>query len=97
VDELPEERFIPKLVHSYWAKGAAIMVCHDELTKDWLAARVPTLAAWEGSRIMTVGLDALPTYKRVLAWFPGPVEDTERYLLRLHKLNQGLDTRHWRV
>jgi hypothetical protein len=38
VDELPEEAFTPRLVDSYWAKGAAIMVCHDELTKDGLAA-----------------------------------------------------------
>jgi len=44
-----------------------------------------------------VGLDALPTYKRVVAWFPGPVEDAERYLLQLCRLDQGLDTRHWRV
>jgi hypothetical protein len=71
------------------------MVCHDEMTKDWLAARVPTLMAWEGSRLKIVGLDALPTYKRMVAWFPGPVEDTEQYLLLLHRQNQ--DTRHWRV
>jgi hypothetical protein len=73
------------------------MVCHNEPTKDWLAARVPTLVAWKGSRLKTVGLDALPTYKRVVAWFPGPMEDTERYLLRLRRLNQGLDTGLWRV
>jgi hypothetical protein len=97
VDELPEVGFTPRLVDSYSAKGTAIMVCHDELTKDWLAAKVPTLAAWEGSRLKTVGLDALPTYKRVLAWFLGPVEDTERYLLWLRRLNPGLDTGHWRV
>jgi hypothetical protein len=48
VDELPEEGFTSRLVNSYWAKGAAIMVCQDELTKDWLAAKVPTLVAWEG-------------------------------------------------
>ena len=42
-------------------------------------------------------MDALPTYKRVVAWFPGPAEDAERYLLRLRKLNQGLDTKLWRV
>jgi hypothetical protein len=29
--------------------------------------------------------------------FPGTVEDTERYFLRLRRLNRGLDTRHWRV
>ena len=29
VDELPEEGFTLRLVDSYWAKGAAIMVCHD--------------------------------------------------------------------
>jgi len=97
VDELPEEGLTPRLVDSYWAKGAAIMVCHDESTKDRLAARVPTLAAWEGSRLKLVGLDVLPTYKRVVAWFPGPAMDMERYLLRLRRLNQGLDTRHWRV
>jgi len=44
-----------------------------------------------------VGLDALPTYKRVVAWFPGPAEDMEQYFLWLRKLNRGLDTRHWRV
>jgi hypothetical protein len=97
VDELSEEGFMPKLVDSYWAKGAAVMVCHDEQTKDWLAARVPTLAAWEGSTLTTMGLEGLPTYKTILAWFPGPVEDTERYLLRLHKLNRDLGTGHWRV
>ena len=69
VDELPEEGFTPRLVDSYWAKEVAIMVCHDESTKDWLAARVPTLVAWEGSRLKLVGLDALPTYKRVGACF----------------------------
>ena len=97
VDELPKEGFTPRLADSYWAKGAAIMVCHDKLTKDWLAARVPTLVAWEGSRLNLVGLDALPTYKRVVAWFPGLAEDVEWYLLWLRRLNQGLDTRHWRV
>jgi hypothetical protein len=62
MDELPEEGFTPTLVASYWAKGATIAVCHDEWTEDWLAARVPTLVAWEGSRLKIVGLDALPTY-----------------------------------
>ena len=87
VDELPDEGFIPRLVDSYWAKGAAIMVCHDESTRDWLAARLPTLVAWEGSRLKI--LDALLTYKRVAAWFPGPMEETEQYLLWLLRLNRG--------
>jgi len=91
VDELPEEGLTPRLVDSYWAKWEAITVCHDEPTTDWLAARVPSLAAWEGSRLKVVGLDALPT------WFLGPAEEADRYLLQLRRLNQGLDTRHWRV
>ena len=62
VDELPEKWFTPRLVDSYWAKGAAVMACHNESTKDWLAARVTTLVAWESSRLKTVRLDALPTY-----------------------------------
>jgi hypothetical protein len=50
VDELPEEWLTPRLVDSYWTKGAAIMVCQDEATRDWLISKVPTLEAWEGSR-----------------------------------------------
>ena len=94
MDELPEEGFIPRLVNSYWAKGAAIMVCLNEETKDWLASRIST---WEGCRLKVVGLDALPTHKRVVAWFPGPAEDTERYMLWLCRLNRGLDTGQRRV
>jgi len=97
VDELPEEGFTPKLIDTYWTRGAAIMVCQDKETRDWLASKVPTLTAWEGSRLKMVGLGALSTYKRVVAWFPGPVEDTGRYFQRLCRLNQGLDTSHWRV
>ena len=73
------------------------MVCQDMDTKEWLERQAPTMAAWEGSRLKVVGLDALPTYKRVVAWFPGPVEDTERLLLWLRRLNRGLDTENWRV
>ena len=73
------------------------MVCHDESTKDGLAARVPTLAAWEGLRLKLVGLDALPIYRSVVAWFPGPALVGERYLLRLRKLNQDLETKYWKV
>ena len=32
----------------------------------------------------------------MVAWFPGPAGDAERYLLRLRRLNQGLYTRHWK-
>ena len=41
-----------------WRK--AIMVYHDEATKDWLAARVPTLSAWEVSRLKLVNLELSP-------------------------------------
>jgi hypothetical protein len=75
----------------------AIMVCNDVMTKDWLAAKVPTLVAWEGSRLKLVGLHALLTFKRVVAWFPVPVEDKERFFLRLCRLNRGLDTGQWKV
>ena len=81
----------------FWTKGAAVVVCQDEETRDWLASHIPTLRACENSRLKMVGLDALPTYKRVAAWLPGPVEDKLRYLQQLRKLNQVLDTEKWRV
>lgn len=97
VDELPEEGFTPKLLDTYWTKGAVVAVCQDEETRDWLGKEVPNMKAWEGSRLRMVGLEALPTYKRVVGWFPGPVEDTERLLARLRRLNRGLETSQWRV
>jgi hypothetical protein len=78
VDELPEEESTPALVDSYRSKGAALMVCQDTDTRDWLERQAPTMAAWEGSRLEVVDLDPLLTCKRVVAWFPGPVENTER-------------------
>jgi len=80
VDELPEEGFTPRLVNMFWTKGAAVVVCQDEETRDWLAGHIPTLRAWENSRLKMVGLNALPTYKRVAAWLPVPVENTLHYL-----------------
>jgi hypothetical protein len=97
VDKLPEEGFTHRLTDTYWAKGTAIVVCQNEETRDWLGSKVPTLKASEGCRLKMVGLDTLPTYKRVVAWFPGPLEDTERNFRQLCTLNQGLDTSHWRV
>jgi hypothetical protein len=55
------------------------MVRHDEETREWLGRKVPNLKAWKGSRLKMVGMDALPTYKRVVAWFLGSVEDTKYY------------------
>ena len=57
---------------------------------------VPTLEAWEASRLKMMGLEALPTYKRVVAWFLGPAEDTQRYFEQLHRLNQRVNSSHWR-
>ena len=34
VDGLPEEGFTSRPVDSYWSKGAAIMVCQDEPTRE---------------------------------------------------------------
>jgi hypothetical protein len=45
VDELPEEGFTPGLADSYWANGAAIMVCQDQETCDWLTGSVPNMVA----------------------------------------------------
>jgi hypothetical protein len=97
VDGLPEEGFTPQLLDTYWSKGAAIMVCQERETCDWFAASVPTLTAWEGSRFKVVEMDALPVFKRVTAWFPGPPEDTETLFQRLRRLNRGLEPRQWRV
>jgi hypothetical protein len=81
-DGLPEEGFTPQLLDTYWSKGAAIMVCQDQDTCDWFARSAPNLTAWEGSKFKVVEMDALPVFKRVAAWFPGPLEDTDTLFQR---------------
>jgi hypothetical protein len=39
----------------------------------------------------------LSPHKKVAAWFPGRVEDMEKYFQQLRRLNRGLNTRQWRV
>jgi len=52
VDKLPEEGFT--LVDSYRAKGAAIMVCHDEMTRiGWLNGTHPP--DWGGLQAQVSG------------------------------------------
>ena len=46
VDRLPEEGFTLRIVDTYWAKGAAIVVCQDKETRDWLDSEVPKMNAW---------------------------------------------------
>jgi hypothetical protein len=96
-DGLPDEWFTPQLLDTYWSKGAAIMVCQDQETCDWFARLVPTLTAWKGSTVKVVEMDALPIFKRVTAWFPGPPEDTETLFKHLRRLNQGLEPKQWQV
>jgi DNA polymerase IIIc chi subunit len=45
VDGLLEEGFTPRLVETYWAKGAAIVVCQDEETRDRLGSEVAKMNA----------------------------------------------------
>jgi hypothetical protein len=73
------------------------VVCLDEETKEWLGRELPKMNVREGSKLRMVGLEALPTYKRVVAWFPGPRKDMERLFQRLRRLSRGLDASQWRV
>jgi hypothetical protein len=71
VGGLPLEGFTPRLIDMYWTKGASAVVCQDEETRDWLAGNLPTLRAWEDSRLKMVRLDVLPTHKSG-GLVPGP-------------------------
>lgn len=76
---------------TYWAKGAPIVVCQDKENQDWLNSKVLVMKAWKGSRCKMVGLEVLLIYKRVAAWFPGPLEDAKRLFQRHRRLNRGFD------
>lgn len=72
-------------------------MCQDKEIRNWLDSNVSALKEQDGSRLKVMGLEALLTYKEWLLGFQRPVEDTERYLQRLRRLNQGLNTSQWRV
>jgi hypothetical protein len=92
VGVLPEEGFIPKLISSYWAKGAAIVVCQDKETQNWLQSNIPLMKAWQGCR-----LEVFVLHKRVVAWFPGPSEYMVRLFQHLFWLKEGLNIGQQRV
>ena len=96
VDGLPEEGFTPRLVDSYWSKGAAAMVCQDEPTRDWLADKISTMTAWEGSRLKVVSMDALPTFKSG-GLVSGPRGGHGAASFAAPQAEPGLDNRNWRV
>jgi hypothetical protein len=54
-----------------------------------LGREVPKLNVGEDSKLRIVGLEALPTYKRAVVWFPGPWEDTDHLFQQLRRLNWG--------
>jgi hypothetical protein len=94
VDELPEEGFTPRLINTYWARGAAILVARTSRTRIGWVVRYQRL---RHGRLKMVDLEAPPTYTRVVAWFLGSMEDMEHYFQRLCRLNQGMNTDNWRV
>jgi len=97
VDGLPEEGFTHKLIDTYRDKGATKVVCRGKETLNWLDSNVSSLEGWDYSRLKMFGLESLPAYKRVVAWFPGHTADTERYFRRFRRLNQGLNSGQWGV
>jgi len=44
VDEFPEE-FTARLIDTYWAKGAANVLCQNQETQDWLHSKVLEMKA----------------------------------------------------
>lgn len=45
MDEFPEKEFTPRLNDTYWAKGAANVVCQYQDTQDWLQSKVLEMKA----------------------------------------------------
>jgi hypothetical protein len=71
MDELPEEGFTPGLADSYWAKGAAIMVCQDQETCNWLAGLVPNMRAG-GLQAQNGGSGSSVHLQKSCSLYPGP-------------------------
>lgn len=97
VEKVPVGDPLPLIRDTYLARGAVVAVCEDQNTVDWLGKQVPNMTPWEGSRLAVVGMEALPTFKKVALWIPGPSATTPVFFDRLERLNTGLRTGAWRV
>jgi hypothetical protein len=64
VDELPEESFTPRLISTYWERETANLVVRTSRPGiGWVVRYQPI----RHGRLKMVGLEAPPTYKRVVA------------------------------
>ena len=90
MDEFPEKEFTPRLTDTYWAKGAAYVLCQNQETQDWLHSKVPEMKAGKAPHTHTmVGMEVLVI---MAAWFLSPPQDTKCLLQCLCRLNQGPNT-----
>ncbi|XP_072378182.1 uncharacterized protein [Diabrotica undecimpunctata] len=78
-------------------KGAAIVVCNDGYTKEWLDSLIPQLKRRDGKDLRIANLQETVNGKiRAILWVPKHYINDKEYLTKtLAKENPGLDTGHW--
>lgn len=67
-----------------------MVVCKDMATVVWLMGKVPSIRWEAGTTLNTVGLDALPTIRKVFVWIPSLPQDLDKTLGRVSRLNPGV-------
>jgi hypothetical protein len=72
VDELPEKRFIPNSSIPPRPKGLPL-----RRVPGVAESKIPAMKTWQGSRLKTIGLKVLPTYKSC-GLFSGSRKNKER-------------------
>ncbi|KAJ8952336.1 hypothetical protein NQ318_017230 [Aromia moschata] len=76
--------------------GVLWMTCANEATALWLRGEIGNLTGlWEDAALIAVEAKELPKRPKVLAFFPGPVEQEEKVRTRLGKQNPDLRVGGW--
>jgi hypothetical protein len=76
-DELPKKGFTSRLINTYQQKELPLWYARMRRPGTGWVVRYQLLRYGRTFRLKIVGLEALPTYKEVVAWFLGPVKDRE--------------------
>ncbi|XP_076753023.1 uncharacterized protein LOC143424676 [Xylocopa sonorina] len=95
LDNIPEERPVPRFEGWQYEEGAISITCKDAAAKTWLREIVADIKPWEGASFTIY--DGLPKLKRMATTIRGPIVETRVILQRMKRQNPGLRTHLWKV
>lgn len=100
VDKLPDDGPQVRFLGCSHRPGWLLITCADQVSATWLESTYKDLQLWEGARLKVVQGEDIPKPHIYVAYIPDEDQGrltSESVLLRLRKMNHGLNTREWKI